>query len=122
MSTYGIKETKELLKFVLVTVEESHVGLKNGAGVDDLPRLFTIAKEAPAAFSGIGDIPNEIMDLQDNEYKELCDFIKEDFDIPEDDVEAVVEHGFVCIVTLVKLYNMIGDLRKKNEVVADADA
>ena len=119
MGDYGIKETKELIGAVLTLIEESHEAAKNGIGLDDIGKFFKVAKEFPAAFEGIGEVPEEIMDLDEAEYKEICDFIKEDFDISEDDVEAVVEQLFNIVIGMVRTYTMIKNIRSKKDNAVD---
>ncbi len=117
MGDYGIQNLKELMAFILTAGEESYEAAKNGIGFDDAGRFFTIAKTIPAAYNGIGDVPEEIMDLDEDEYKEICDFIKDDFDISEDDVEEVVELAFNNVINMVRLYSKIKDIRTKKDTV-----
>lgn len=117
MGDYGIRNLKELLAFVLTAGEESHEAAKNGIGLDDAGRFFTIARTVPAAYEGIGDVPEEIMDLDEAEYKEICEYVKSEFDISEDDVEEIVELAFNNVIGMVRLYGKIKDIRAKKDEV-----
>lgn len=106
----GIKETKELLKFVL--------GLGNAAGsaaadkkvdMSDLSALMIPLMSAGEAFAGIGEVPSELKDLTSEECAELLAYCKQEFNIPQDKAEAVVE---AALVVLAEIGNLIVALKK----------
>lgn len=109
----GINETKELLKFVL--------GLGNAAGavaadgkVDatDLAAIMAPLMSAGPAFAGINLIPAELKDLSPEESSELLAYAQQEFNIPQDKVEAVVEAALGVLVEVGKLIAVIVALKQ----------
>ena len=89
---YGIQETKEVVGFI--------VELGNGIGkaredgdwsASDLVYFMDALLAVPAAFQGIDKVPMEVKDLDEAEMKELSDYVVEEFDIPQDKIEEVIE-------------------------------
>jgi hypothetical protein len=101
MNEHGIDETKEALKFVL--------GLGNALGtaledkkfsMSDLPAFMGPMMAAPAAFSGISNVPKEMGDLDDQEKADLMQFAKDEFDLADDKLEGTVEEGLALAVQI----------------------
>jgi hypothetical protein len=79
-------------------------------GWTDLVHFFSAVRDAPAAINGAAQLPVELADLTDEEKQELFDFIDEEFDIPQDALEPLLEKGIKAAVVLADL---IADFVKK---------
>jgi len=91
----GIKETKELVAFSMALVKTAvEVAADGKVGLSDLVTLVGALKDAPDALVGIDQIPAELSDLSPEEVTELVAFIKEKFDLADDELEAKIELGF----------------------------
>lgn len=90
----GIKELKEMVSFGL-TIPEAYYRAKEDGDIDisDIVHLYPIVQKAPDAIMDADEIPEELLDLTEEEYNELCNFVGEEFDIPEDRIEEAVEIG-----------------------------
>lgn len=91
----GIKETKELLDFA--------IALCNGVGraaedgdydFTDLVDFVPVVRTLGDAFQGVTEVPRELADLSEVEYQELLDYVREEFDIPQDRAELYLEKAF----------------------------
>lgn len=98
-----IKETKEMLKFILKLAEAAGKSLADGRiGVADIFYVFGVLQTIGPAIEGIVQIPGELTDLDDAEKEELKKLI-EDFDIPEDQIELLIEMGLKALVDALAL-------------------
>lgn len=112
----GIKETKEMLGFVLSIGNGLGLSLEDGEmTITDLTEFVAPLLEAADAFSNAVDIPAELADLSEEERVELLAYAKEKFSIPEDHIEDVVECGFDTIVQICELVQKIRALLPKPE-------
>ena len=112
--TSGIKETKEMLGFVLSIGNALGASLEDGeVTIGDLTEFVAPLLEAGDAFAGAVSIPAELADLTEEERTELLTYAKEKFSIPEDNVEDVVECGFDTVVQIYELVQKIRALLPK---------
>jgi len=88
----GINETKELLDFGF-NLQGAFVGsLEDGKiTLMDTPRFLKVLGSAGKAFGGIQKVGAELLDLSEAEHKELIDFARERFDLPDDVLELLIE-------------------------------
>lgn len=102
---HGLKETKELVRFVLSLAEATVGSLDDGKiGLTDAMRFFGCLKLAGPALKGLADMKDEIMDLSENEKQELIKFINDEFDLKNDMIEKIVEQslaGLICLVDIL---------------------
>ena len=104
-----IKETKEAVSFALQLGNALGSALDDGKlSWSDTPKFMGSIMAAPAAFSGIGSVPTELKDLDAAEKKELMDYVKSEFDIPDDKIEGLVEEG---LALAVQTYNFVQKVR-----------
>ena len=101
----GIKELKELVNF----------GLKLGEAVDksladdgkltltDAPNLYPAVMAAGPGVMGISSVYAELKDLDSEEAQELVQYVKDEFDLSSDAVEAAVEGALELGVQLWKI-------------------
>lgn len=95
----GIKETKELLKFL---AEVGEAGVKR-----TLPEIVEALQAAYPAIQGIKDVITEIKDLDQAELDELVQYFAEEFDLEDDKAELAVEKGLNAIKSIVEFINLI---------------
>lgn len=98
----GIENIKEVLKFmcelvngVVKSLEDDHFNFA------DAINFYGAAKAIPAMIKDIDQVPGELMDLTDEEQQELIEYVKTEFDIPEDKVEKFVESAFRAMIYMV---------------------
>ena len=90
---YGIEETKEMVGFVISLGEGVAKAVEDGFSLDDIVYFLEALTRAPAAFENMAAIPSELKDLSGEEAQALKDYIAEDFDIPNDKLEDVIERA-----------------------------
>ena len=106
-----IKETKEMVSFVVCLAEGAALSLEDGKLTPlDFAHFVEALTKAPAAFSGVATIPSELTDLSQEELEELKTQITEEFDIPQDEIEAVIEKALSIGVQIADLIQDIRDL------------
>jgi len=109
----GIQETKDVVKFVIRLGEAGAKSLEDGKfSVSDLSNFINAAGALPAAIGGIGSVPAELKDMDVDERAELLAYIKEEFDIAEENIEAVVEKALTAVIGLFDLIKEIIALTK----------
>lgn len=100
----GIKETKELVKFGLVLGKALAEALADGkVDLTDALKFLPVLRELKDAVEGIDQVPTELKDLDDAEKKELLEYIKGEFDLENDEVEAKCEEALTAATSLVYL-------------------
>jgi hypothetical protein len=103
----GIKETKEMLGFVLAICEASISSMSDGRiGFSDLMHFFKAFQKIGPAILGGHLILKEMVDLDTAEKKELLDYAEKEFDLKNDVVELYVEKGIAVAIELVSLLSL----------------
>jgi len=104
----GIDELKDVIRFALKlgtaiasAKEDGKIGWTDAAAF--VPALVAL----PAAITGVGDVMDEIRDIDENEKTELHQMVRDEFEIPGDQVEQVVEQAFLVALEIVTLVNMV---------------
>jgi hypothetical protein len=104
----GTKELKELVKFAIEMGEAVDKALVDKKfTVDELGLLIAPLMQIGPAFEGLDQVGGEIKDLSEAELAELSAFVKEELDLENDKVEAIVEKAIevgTCIYSLVQLF------------------
>ena len=106
----GITETKDVLKFVISIGQALYKAFEDGKFTwgDYIHFLPTIGTLFPA-LSGIEQVPEELRDLSDEEFTELVEYFKSEFNIPDKIVEEIVE---LSIDTAANLFEIIKLIKK----------
>jgi len=73
--------------------------------------LTNIAPKLVSALTGIDEIPREFKDLDDNERILISNAFAQQFDLDNDQIEAVAEKGYEILFMFVQLVNEIRDVR-----------
>lgn len=91
----GIKETKEVVAFAVALGNGLGNALEDG-DIDfaDVVDFVGVIRTVGDAFEGLSELPGELSDLSEVEYQELKAYVEDEFDIPQDMVEGVVEQAF----------------------------
>lgn len=90
--TESLKETKELLKFVIDVVEAVDQSISDGAlSLLDATNFVDPIFSVGAAFRGINNVPKEISELTPDQIKELCDYVTGELRLSDEKVEDTVK-------------------------------
>ena len=94
MSNYGTKETVEFLDFCFDLADATERSLEDDGKINlfDAPKYGRAMLGAPAAFGGIQLVPKELGDLQPDEREFVMDHARKRFDIPNDELEVLIEN------------------------------
>jgi len=109
---YGIKETKEVFDFSLAFAAYVDKSLQNGFQLTDLFGAVEPLSKAPAAFENISEVEKEVLDLDDDERKELATYVSETYNIKDDVAEALVEQGIRGAIENYKFMLMLRNAKK----------
>lgn len=103
----SLKETKELVGFGLSVAEGIAALSDGGVSFSDVVKFIEAAKRAPAAFKDAKLVVEEMKNLDEPAKEELKKFIVDDFDIPQDSVEEVIEGVLKVLVDLSDLLKLL---------------
>lgn len=90
----GIQETKDLIKMGAAFGEAIYEAGKDSEWtLGDYKHFLPVLGDVIPAVSGIEKVPAELKDLDEAEKQELFSYFSEEFDIPDDLIEAFVENA-----------------------------
>jgi hypothetical protein len=99
----GIKETKEVLKFMVGLGNNLDKALEDKKiGIGDIPLFMGTFMDMPAAFDGIDKVPAEIKDLKAEEMADLVAFVEQELDLKSDRTEKIIEGALMLGSDIVK--------------------
>lgn len=102
----GITNMKKLVKFSCDLTQQINESLEDGwQWVQDPISFLDEAMQVPGVAKSFPEIKKELDDLSDAEREELKDYLQEEFDIPDDELEVVIENSIMQAVSLVQLVN-----------------
>lgn len=102
----GINELLDVIRF--------GVSLGNAMGNALQDKKFNLADlvffvdsitKMPAAISGIEQVPAQLKDLDEEEKKVILETISKEFDIPQDNVEPIVEDALKIALAILVFLN-----------------
>ena len=101
----GIKETKEVLKFVLSFVQALKTTYEDGEfDWYDAKNFIEPIKNLGDAIDNIDEVLPEITDIDEEEYEELLQWMKEEFpEIIDEEIEFVLDEALVAGKTILTL-------------------
>jgi len=111
----GIKEIKELLKFVIEfgeAIDKAMVDKK--FDMSELSLLIAPLMQVGPAFEGLDKIGGEIKDLDAAESAELVAFVKEELNLEAEKIEFVIEKA---LELGLMIYDFVKIFKKEEEVV-----
>ena len=110
VESYGIVESKQVLKFGISIGEAIDLSLENDKiGLEDAMNFYDAVLAAGPAFDNIAMVPKELGDLDQGERDELLAYAKDEFDISDDKLEAVVEEA---LTTALQVYKLVETVKK----------
>lgn len=89
----GVKETKELAEFLAAMGTSIGESMEDGWSFLDVSNFIKPLSKLIPAFSGIGLVDDELADMDQDEYNEIFEVIKTEFDLEDDQTEAIIERG-----------------------------
>lgn len=101
----GIKETKEVLRFVLSFVQALKTTYEDGEfDWYDAKNFIEPIKNLGDAIDNIDEVLPEITDIDEEEYEELLSWMKEEFpEIIDEEIEFVLDEALVAGKTILTL-------------------
>lgn len=105
----GIKDTKEVLAFVFSLGRAISAATEDGdLGWSDALKFIEPMKKIGPAMDDIEDVLVELGDLDDTEFEQLVQFVKDEFRVDDvvDDVEAAVEEALNAGVEIIKIVRL----------------
>lgn len=103
-----MKETKELLKLVFHLVKVVEKAKEDGSiDVADAGLLLGLLPDLGPALNGVGAVPVELKSLDKDAADDLLAFVKAEFDLADDKVEAAVEKGLELVSNLAALVGLL---------------
>lgn len=116
MEKHGIKELKEVVKFIIELGEAIDLALADKKfEVAEISLLIAPLMQVGPAFEGLDKLGDEIKDLSEVEAAELVAYVKEELDITSDKVEFMIEKALELGVMIYSFVNLF----KKEEKVAE---
>lgn len=114
MEKFGTANIKKVVKFACDFMKQTAYALEDGKfqwteGLSFIDELVQI----PGVIKAFPELRKEIADLSLEERKELHDYIMEEFDIPNDAVETVIENSLDFAMAAATLYEQWKALKKK---------
>lgn len=111
----GIKELKELLKFVVEFGEAIELALVDKKfEISELSYLIAPLMQVGAAFEGLDKMGGELKDLSEAEAVELRLYVEEELDLRSDKLEEIIEKALalgVMMYSFIQLFKKeVGDV------------
>jgi hypothetical protein len=103
MEKLGIQETKELIGACIGLGEgiakayADDGKLSTWEGIMLTPKLFAVIKEA----KDFKQILKELQDLDEDEIQELIEYVNDNFDIPQEELEQRIKAAFGIAIALI---------------------
>lgn len=103
------KELKDVLSFVCALANTiGEISDDGKISRTEVLALLPLLYKIPTAIDGIGEIPSEVSELNQEDIEGLAQMVKDELDIPQDKIEAAIEDGIdLCL----KLYALAQKMR-----------
>ena len=110
---YGIENLKKAIKFACDFTAQCATALADGkfawtesfGFVDELTQVPGLVKSFP-------ELKQEVADLTETERVELYNYLKDNFDIPNDALETLIENSLAFTIAAVGLFEQWKTLKK----------
>jgi len=108
----GIKETKEVIAFVFALGRATASAMEDGdLGWSDALKFMEPLKKLGPAIDNIEDVLVEVQDIDAEEFAELINFVRDEFNLHEmvetdDEIEMHVEDALNAGVEMLKVIRM----------------
>lgn len=108
----GVENLKKLLKFSCDLTKQINTAMSDGWSFSDIFGFVDEAAAIPGIAKSFPAISKELADLSKEEKAELETYLQEEFDIPNDSLETVIENSIMQAVSLVALVNEWKNIKK----------
>ena len=102
----GIDNLKKLVKFSCDLTKQINTSGADGWSWSDGLSFLDEAMQIPGIAKSFPEISKEITDLSAAEREELSEYLQDEFDIPNDEIEAAIENSVMQVLSLVALVQM----------------
>lgn len=109
----GIVSFKKLIKFSCDLTKQVNTSGADGWQWTDSLQFIDEAALIPGIGKSLPEVAKELADLSEAEKEELKQYLKVEFDIPNDSLEVVLENSIMNAVSLVALVNEWRKISKK---------
>lgn len=110
----GIENLKRLIKFPLDLVKQAAESSQDGWQATDIFSFVDEFNNLPGIVRNWNMAVDELRDLSAEERTQLHEYFKEQFDIPNDQLESFIENALLNAVSLIALYDQFKALPKKS--------
>jgi hypothetical protein len=112
----GIENIKKLVKFTGDLTKQIAESTSDGWQWTDLLAFIDDAAAVPGIGKAWPDIKAEFDDLEPEERTELQEYFVQEFDIPNDKVEAFIENALMNAISLIALVEQFKALKTSNSI------
>jgi len=99
-----MESVKKVLHFIITIGNAMGKSLVDGKlGSTDLVNFLPVVMEAPGAFSGLQNFGSDLKSITPEQRLELVQYVKDNFSIPEANIEAVIERALSAGVEIVAI-------------------
>jgi hypothetical protein len=109
----GIDKTKKLVHFACGLTKQIEEATEDGWQLADLFKFFDEAAEIPGVAKSLPEIKKEIEDMDPGERIELYEFVRDEFDLADDNLEFAIEKSLEFSIAGYQLWQMWRNLRAK---------
>ena len=108
----GIKETKEVLAFVFSLGKATAAAMEDGdLSWSDAMKFLEPLKRLAPALENIEDVLVEVQDIDEEEFAELINYVRDEFDLSEyaeniEEIDMYVEDALNAGVEMLKVIRM----------------
>lgn len=99
----GVENLKRLVKFGCDVTKQLSDSLSDGYQWTDLLSLVDELSQIPGVVQSLPQVKAELADLSPAERTELHGYLVQEFDIPNDDVEAFIENALSFVLSALAL-------------------
>lgn len=107
----GVENLKRLVKFGCDVTKQLSDSLADGYQWTDLLSLVDELSQIPGVVQSLPQVKAELADLSPAERTELHAYLVEEFDLPNDKVEAFVENSVAFAISALALVEQWKDLK-----------
>lgn len=113
MNKFGIENLKRLILFACDFTKQMATALEDGKfGWQDSFGFIDEVAQIPALAKSFNAIKLELSELSPEERQELYDYLKTEFDIPNDAVEVMIENSLSFAISAIGLFEQWKSIKK----------
>jgi len=100
---FGIDNLKKIVGFACGLTKQISESLKDGWQWTDALSFVDEISAIPGAIKSLPAVKQEIADLSEDEKADLHAYVKDEFDIPDDKVEVLIEDSIAWTMSTISL-------------------